>query len=335
MGQAVKRGFTLVELLVVITIIGLLIALLIPAVQAAREAARRAACAVKLKQIATATHLYHDKYQRLPTSAIYKDGQNLAEKSLEIKNIKPGSSDGPYSFLVKLMPYIEQGQVYDQIRFADDDAFAAANYTLAAKVIPLFICPSYSGPINTVATDYIPPSGVAKPAIGNYKALGATTLHCLQDEQSVTSLTLNGGVIHPYFAYPLGSLKSPTQTAMLVETREPNYAVWWDGATAAIPGFHPDVGDTYDDRALGPDELLPGLNVQGHDAQANYILAANIGDADADMAWGPSSEHPGLVNHACAGTETRSINNDIDPKVYRAFISRRADDNGDMGDTFK
>ena len=46
------RAFTLVELLVVITIIGILIALLLPAVQAAREAARQTQCKNNLKQLA-------------------------------------------------------------------------------------------------------------------------------------------------------------------------------------------------------------------------------------------------------------------------------------------
>lgn len=59
-------GFTLVELLVVVAIIGVLVALLLPAVQAAREAARRAQCANHLKQNALAVQMYHDSLRVIP-----------------------------------------------------------------------------------------------------------------------------------------------------------------------------------------------------------------------------------------------------------------------------
>ena len=53
-----KSGFTLVELLVVISIVGLLIGLLLPAVQAARETSRRTQCASNLRQIGLALEQY-------------------------------------------------------------------------------------------------------------------------------------------------------------------------------------------------------------------------------------------------------------------------------------
>ncbi|MCL2743958.1 MAG: DUF1559 domain-containing protein [Planctomycetaceae bacterium] len=97
-----SSAFTLVELLVVIAIIGVLIALLLPAVQAAREAARRMSCSNKLKQLALATHNYHDVNLALPA------GQS---------NI-PGPTTTEYyrgGLFVTILPFVEMAPLCDQI----------------------------------------------------------------------------------------------------------------------------------------------------------------------------------------------------------------------------
>jgi prepilin-type N-terminal cleavage/methylation domain-containing protein len=94
-GRGVRRsrhGFSLVELLVVISIVALLMGLILPAVQKVREAANRISCANNLKQIGLAMHNYHATFDMLPSFS--KDGENAT------------------TWCVLLLPFLEQGNLY-------------------------------------------------------------------------------------------------------------------------------------------------------------------------------------------------------------------------------
>ena len=126
-----RRGFRLVELLVVLGIIAILIALLLPAVRTAGPAARRAQCTNNLKQIALALHNYEQAYNALPPAyTVDAEGRPL------------------HSWRTLILPYLEQGPLYQTIDLSkpwNDPANAKALET----VLPVFRCPEAVGPQNT------------------------------------------------------------------------------------------------------------------------------------------------------------------------------------------
>ena len=100
-----ERAFTLVELLVVITIIGILIALLLPAVQAAREAARQTQCRNNLKQMALAVHSHVLRYGFFPSGGV--NDWNVGDPSTG-----PGAKQhAAWTYII--LPFMEQQNLYE------------------------------------------------------------------------------------------------------------------------------------------------------------------------------------------------------------------------------
>ena len=157
-GNLGNRAFTLVELLVVIAIIGMLVALLLPAVQAAREAARRMQCTNSIRQLALATHNFHDTHNELP---------NASHQRKLGRDQRPGNTNDRrdrVGGLPMLLPYLEQTPVWELVTIASsrdpwnnnnnagDPAVGVSPYIMS---IPAFLCASDGARITGV-TDLKP-----------------------------------------------------------------------------------------------------------------------------------------------------------------------------------
>jgi prepilin-type N-terminal cleavage/methylation domain-containing protein/prepilin-type processing-associated H-X9-DG protein len=125
-----SRGFTLVELLVVIAVVAVLIGLLLPAVQNAREAANCMSCTNNLRQLAIAAHHFHDSHGKFPP------GVRLPVRVR-------GRPTGGTNLWVELLPYFEQDNLYKKWDYDDNrNNVAGERDVLQAQVIKILLCPS-------------------------------------------------------------------------------------------------------------------------------------------------------------------------------------------------
>lgn len=123
--DALRAGFTLVELLVVVAIIGILVALLLPAVQAAREAARRSECQNNLKNIGLACLNYESSRRGLPPAS----------------SNTPVERDNSLGWQVSILPYLEEASLTETINTNYAENAELLNIANNVKV-PAYQCPS-------------------------------------------------------------------------------------------------------------------------------------------------------------------------------------------------
>jgi prepilin-type N-terminal cleavage/methylation domain-containing protein len=311
-------GFTLIEVLVVIAIIGLLIALLLPAVQAAREAARRAQCTNNLKQIGLALANYEASVRAYPFG-VGGGGP-------------PGNAVNRWSPQSQLLPYLEQPALFYSLNFSGlpwrnttDPAIGPLNQTAMTTKLAVFLCPSdldrIDDPLHT--------------AHNNYRACAGTLPYNLKNDSPDGTGRDDGTFWYQSAVTPAAIADGLSLTASFSERCLGNTAEPEPLADYYLVGPSVDeckgAGPVTTPRLIDPYEWSGDRWADGNALYTRYhhiltpgkpsCLLGGVQDYDCQAVVTATSRHPGGVHLMMADASVHFIKATIDPRVWSSLAT--------------
>jgi prepilin-type N-terminal cleavage/methylation domain-containing protein/prepilin-type processing-associated H-X9-DG protein len=321
-----SKGFTLIEILVAIAIIGILLAILLPAVQRARSAAHRIQCANNLKQIGLAMHNYQSAHGVFPTARMNR-------------GLTPDFS----SILCRLLPYLEQNEAFNSVNFDfGSDDVGASSLTAARTRIGTFLCPadgfmvtgrygpnSYRGNIGTLLSENPFTDGSRQGPFSGYHWLRPSDI---LDGLSTTvgfSEKLRGDGEDPLnpqaqfrkeaefllLGLPVVADVPPDQAAILCQSANP--AGLKHGSRGGDSWLLTGLANGLYNHVLTPNSPIPDCSMHS----AYHV------ETDQHGVFAARSYHPGGVNCVMMDGSTRFVRSSVDTTVWRALGTRSGGEN--------
>ena len=320
-----RRAFTLVELLVVITIIGILVALLLPAVQAAREAARRLQCGNNLKQMGLGAINHEAACGFYPSGGWSFTWIGDADRGF-------GKSQ-PGGWVYNILPYIDQANIYNMPRDGDPNRVTAAQLEGAARMIattiPGMLCPSlcrdpsqlFSSPQRLFNANYV-------------KQVARSTYAANAGDQGANHLGIGPDTVESAETFPWPDSRICT-------------GVSFQRSEVAISDISDGVGNTilFAEKYVDPNEWSPDASTAHGDETNMYIgfdcdmfrtayfppmqYAAGVGDGDGTRF---GSTHASSFGAVFCDVAVHWVHYDIDLAVFRNLTNRKDSKYVNIGD---